>query len=203
MHLVIDSVEYIERGMPLFKSVQLELKQAQLVLLYSLQPAACSTLLDIVHFRKTAINSYIAINGKKLYRKAPSMVLLPGTGMLPTNISLRLAFAGYRCSWTDFQTALPDFKAEFNQSVSTLSAGEQRMCELYLCLHLNEHLSHRWIFLDQPFNHLSPVYVEKASEWINTAKTKAGVLITDTQVERPGIAPDVCYTLHQGRIKRS
>lgn len=203
MPLVVDSVEHFERGTPLFRSVQLEIKEAQLVRLFSQQPHVSSTLLNIIHFRTAAVNSYIAINGQKLYRKAANMILLPAAGLLPKNLSLEHAFAGYGCSWADFKMALPEFKATQNQTTATLSAGEQRMCEVYLCLHLNEQLANRWIFLDQPFLHLSPVYVDKVCEWIETAKVNAGILIVDTQLERAALQPDVSYTLNQGRITRS
>lgn len=203
MPLVIDSVEYFERGAPLFRSIQLEIKENELVRLFSQQPHVSSALLNIIHFRIAAVNSYIAINGQKLYRKAENMILLPAAGLLPKNTSLKLAFAGYGCSWADFKQVLPEFKATQNQTAATLSAGEQRMCELYLCLHLNEHLALRWLFLDQPFHHLSPVYVEKACEWITAAKVTAGILIVDTQPERAALSPDMSYSLSQGRIIRS
>lgn len=202
MRLVVDSVEYFERGMPLFKSVYIELKQKQLVQLFSYQQPACSLLFEIICFQKSAVNSYVAIDDQKLYRKPPNMVLMPADGLLPKNISLQLAFSGYGCSWKDFKLALPDFQASQHQKAHTLSAGELRMCELYLCLHLHEQLPHRWILLDQPFKHLSPVYIDKASDWIENAKGKAGILFTDTQTARPELMPDACYTLQNGRISR-
>lgn len=83
MPLVIDSVEYLERGAPLFRSIQLEIKENELVRLFSQQPHVSSALLNIIHFRIAAVNSYIAINGQKLYRKAENMILLPAAGLLP------------------------------------------------------------------------------------------------------------------------
>lgn len=203
MGLVIDSIEFSQRGAPLFKSVHLELHPRKLCLLYSHEAHVASTLLDIINFRKNALNSYVAIDGQKLYRKTDNMVLLPAGGLLPKNVSVQWAFKGYGCSWSDFSRALPNFKAGPYQKEATLSSGERRMCELYLCLHLYAHLPHRWIFLDQPFLHLSPVFIETAANWIETAKTNAGILLVDGQTERPQLHPDSIYTLHQGRIVRT
>ena len=202
MPFLVDSVEFFERGEPVFRSVQLEIKEAQLVRLFCQQPHVGSILLNIIHFRTTALNSYVAIDGQKLYRKTAGMILLPSAGLLPPNTTLNFAFKGYGCAWEDFKTALPQFKASPNQRGATLSAGEQRMCELYLCLHLNQQLPRRWLFLDHPFLHLSPLFTDIACGWIEAAKESAGILLVDTQKERPALKPDVHYTLYQGRISQ-
>lgn len=202
MSLVIDSVEYLQGGMALFKSVHIQAEQNQITTLYSLQPYAASLLIDIATFRRPAQNRYVALDGRPLFGMDQRLVYLPTHSILPPHLRLKQAFEWYGCSWTVFKEKLPAFGPHPEQKCSTLSSGEQRLCSLYLCLHLRETLANRWLLLDQPFTHLAPVMIDLAIDWLMHAKLTAGILLTDTMPDRPGLVSDKSYELRDGRVTK-
>ena len=60
-----------------------------------------------------------------------------------------------------FLKKFPDLKFDFNTKMKHLSGGEQRVIEIYLVLMKKSDL----VILDEPFNHLSPIYVEKIERY--------------------------------------
>lgn len=203
MSLVIDSVEYLQNGAALFKSVHIQAEQNQITTLYSMQQHAASLLIDIAAFRRPAQNRYVALDGLPLFGMHERLVYLPAHSILPPDLRLKQAFDWYGCSWALFKEKLPTFGPDPDQKCKTLSSGEQRLCSLHLCLHLRETLSNRWLLLDQPFKHLAPVMIDLAIDWLMHAKQSAGILLTDTVPDRPGLVSDKSYELRDGRVTRS
>lgn len=200
MSLVVDSIEYMQRGNALFKSVHIQAEQGQLTTVFSTQPHASSVLMELIAFRRPAQNRYVALDGAPLFGMHKQLVYLPAHSMLPPNLPIKLAFASYGCSWEEFKEKLPAFGAVPEQKGGTLSSGEQRLCSLYLCLQLRRQLPNRWLLLDQPFQHLAPVMIDLAIDWLREAKQGAGVLLTDAVPDRPGLLSDKAYVLRDGRI---
>ena len=61
-----------------------------------------------------------------------------------------------------------------NKKVKYFSGGEKRLLEILLVLHSGA----KYLLLDEPFNGLSPIYVEAIKSTIQNLKQK-GIIITD------------------------
>ncbi|WP_245583405.1 ATP-binding cassette domain-containing protein [Salinimicrobium terrae] len=62
-----------------------------------------------------------------------------------------------------------------NQKTGKLSAGQLKYLELLLLAHL----SHAFLFLDEPFSMVEPQYIEKIKELLISLKSTKGIVVTD------------------------
>ena len=81
-----------------------------------------------------------------------------------------------------------------NQRMGQLSGGERRFLEALMIL-----LSPvQFVLLDEPFSHLSPIYVEQLKTIIQEQKSQKGVLITDHLYRDVLEIADQTYLLQNG-----
>jgi ABC-type branched-subunit amino acid transport system ATPase component len=182
--LEIDSLEYNINGVPVFRGVYLACKAHEVTGLLVDSVETGSLLMQIAAWRKPALHRHVAMDGRAILKPDRNLIYLPTGRMLPAELQLIEAFKLYGCSIDAFEKRFPNFKANRYQGCGTLSSGERRMAEIYLCLNVRANVFGRWILLDQPFQHLSPVFAEMALELCHEARTNAGILITDTKASR-------------------
>ncbi|SHF47767.1 ABC transporter [Salegentibacter echinorum] len=75
-----------------------------------------------------------------------------------------------------------------------LSGGEQRVIEIYACLKTEANL----LLLDEPFSHLSPVYIEKIKALLLTEKLNKAIIISDHMYRHILEMSDELYLLKNG-----
>lgn len=123
--------------------------------------------------------------------------LLPQQNFIPGHLRLRQAFLLYKVSWTGFTSGFPDFRKYERVGINELSGGERRMVEIYLSIKSESAIA----LLDEPFSHLSPVYIEKAKELILEAAKEKAVILTDHMFRDVINVADDLYLLKNGCSK--
>ena len=73
------------------------------------------------------------------------------------------------------------------------------MCviEIYICLNSRAKL----ILLDEPFSHLSPIYIEKIKNLIQELKKEKAIILTDHMYRHILDSSDELYLLKNGSTK--
>lgn len=108
------------------------------------------------------------------YRRPQWVRYLPQVNFLPGFLKVAEAFDLFAVDLENFRTFFPEFTL-FNHCVTDLSGGQQRLVETYLIIRS----ASRFVLLDEPFTHISPVQVEKIKEIMLLEKPSKGFIITD------------------------
>ena len=69
----------------------------------------------------------------------------------------------------------PVLSKVLNTKIGNLSGGESRYLEIKLILNLDS----KFVFLDEPFNGISPVHIDIVKDMIRTQAGKKGIVLTD------------------------
>jgi ABC-type multidrug transport system ATPase subunit len=160
-----------------------------------------STLLRIIFGSLPAQNSFIRIDGKicrQPYKTPGDVAYLPKHHFLPHQLTL--------WNTVELYLGLTETTFFFEDSligglrankVSTLSGGELRYLEIKLLLHLPS----KFVLLDEPFNGVAPVMVDRLKNLIRQHAVHKGVILTDHDYENVlDVANRYCL-LYDGGIK--
>jgi ABC-type lipopolysaccharide export system ATPase subunit len=109
------------------------------------------------------------------YKKPHLLLYLPQFNFIPKQLNLKRIFKDYSINFSDFENYLPQFKNREKTAFKNLSGGERRLTELYIIIKSKT----RFVILDEPFSHLSPIQIDTIKELILEEKLNKGFLITD------------------------
>lgn len=160
-----------------------------------------STLLKIVFGTDKADSSFIRINGviyRKPYQTAGLVAYLPQDSFLPVQLTVAQAIAVYLGkNRADVFSADEIISNVLHHKIGTLSGGELRYLEIRLLLALPV----KFLLMDEPFNGISPVMIDKVKELIKECSTHKGIIITDHDYTNVlDVATRYCL-LHDGNLK--
>ena len=138
-----------------------------------------STLLKIIFGLETADYKFIKINGlvkTKSSEILPFVSYLDQNQFIPKQFSVKSAILlSINSSELDLfyqDDMIQQMKSRF---VNELSGGELRYLEVKIVLFNDS----QFVFLDEPYNGLSPIMINKINEIIESSKSKKAILITD------------------------
>ncbi|HSP40559.1 MAG TPA: hypothetical protein VLN46_03935, partial [Gillisia sp.] len=94
---------------------------------------------------------------------------------IPSHLKITTVFKLFGVSWTDFVADFDSFSTYANSTVREISGGERRLIEAYLIINSKADL----VLLDEPFTHLSPIYIEKFTKILKTETKNKAVVMTD------------------------
>lgn len=138
-----------------------------------------STLLKILFGSLYTDYKHISINGeclKQPFKKKGTISFLSQDNFLPKDMTVNkiIHFFNHQLDKSDFFDD-PILSKVLNTKIRSLSGGESRYLEVKLILSLNS----KFVFLDEPFNGISPIHIDLVKTMIiNQAKHK-GIVITD------------------------
>lgn len=195
--LKADSIEIDFNGRKILQGVYLECKQGEVLGLLGRNGCGKSTLLKIIFGSVKPVHKYVSIDAifvRKGYLKS-QIAYLPQHHYLPTGISIiRLAqqivdpFV-----WDEF-AAYPVYQNHFNKTVNGLSGGEWRQLEMLMVLYSKA----KFILLDEPFTHISPIQVEEFKSIITSRSKTRGIIVTDHYYKNVLEVSDRLLLLHNG-----
>lgn len=198
--LEVDSLQVRFNHRLVLGDVSFQLRQGEILGLLGRNGAGKSVLLKSIsgHLQPDQmflrIHNQVCLPSKK---RESTISFLPQDNCIPDNFTvdkaLKLSLDGF--------TILKVLQIEEIQNnlfvrVDNLSGGIRRYLEVILVLYS----SADFVFLDEPFNGLSPIMIEKVATFIQQNPIQKGILITDHQHE---IVRSICTKialLNEGKL---
>lgn len=129
------------------------------------------------------------------YKRPDLLGYLPQFNFVPESLRLKKVFRDFELLYDEFETIFPEFSGRRNESIGGLSGGQRRLTEVYLMTKSRA----RFVMLDEPFSHLSPLYIEKIMELLTEEKKNKGFLVTDHLYRHVCGISDAIYLLKSGK----
>lgn len=177
--LEIDSVRKQYDNKTIVSDVYLKCETGNIIGLLGRNGSGKSTLLKIVFGIVSAEYKFIRINGSvksKTNQLLYDISYLPQENFIPNTFSVKKAI-----SLTIAKPKQPDFyddemiESLKDKKIKDLSGGELRYLEIKLILSNPS----KFVLLDEPYNGLSPIIIEKINTLIQEKAKEKGIIITD------------------------
>jgi ABC-type multidrug transport system ATPase subunit len=181
--LEVDSVRKHFDNKLVVSDVYLKCETNEIIGLLGRNGSGKSTLLKIIFGIVSAENKCIRIDGvvkNKVSQLLKEISYLHQEQFIPNHLTVKKAIS---LSISIEKTAgfLEDtmIQSILDKKINYLSSGELRYLEIKLVL-FN---SSKFVLLDEPYNGLSPIMVEKVNQLIKDNSSKKGIVITDHDYE--------------------
>ena len=190
--LEVDSIRKHFENKLIISDVYLKCETSEIIGLLGRNGSGKSTLLRIIFGIVSAENKCIRINGTvklKTSKILKDISYLHQEQFIPNYLSVKKAVF-LSIDNEIINEFLDDYLIQdiLYKKVSQLSTGELRYLEIKLVLYN----SSKFVLLDEPFNGLSPIMIEKVIQLIQMNTSKKGIIITDHDYENViGIATRV------------
>lgn len=159
-----------------------------------------SSLMNIIYGTIKASTQSIRFNGDHVAQayQVPGLIgYLTQFNFSPKSLTLQRIFSDFEVEYAGFEKVFPGFISKYKSKVHTLSGGQRRLAEIYVLLNSKA----KFILLDEPFTHLSPVLTDQVKELITEAVVSKGILLSDHMYAHViDISTDL-YLLTEGKIK--
>ncbi|MEZ4902562.1 MAG: ATP-binding cassette domain-containing protein [Spirosomataceae bacterium] len=193
--LEADSIDLSFRGRKILQNIYLKIPTNQVTALLGRNGSGKSCLLQIIFGTLTPTYKSVRWCGKYIelpFRKQGLMCYLPQHPLTPSSMRVEEAFRRYNVPLDTIEyDKMPLLKP---QRMGQLSGGERRFLETLMVLFSPV----AFVLLDEPFSHLSPLYVEQLKAYIQTQKCKKGIIITDHLYKEVLAIADQTYLLQNG-----
>ena len=192
-----DSIQLGLEGRRVLSDIYLKCETGKITGLLGRNGQGKSCLMKII-FGSIVSEKSLRIDNLSIYkakRKHELLLYLPQFNFIPKALSLKRIFKDFELEISDFVDQFPEFKANYNASIQSMSGGERRLIELYVIVMSRT----QFAMLDEPFTHLNPVQIEKVKELLLKEKYNKGLLITDHMYEHILDISDSLYILKNGK----
>ncbi len=159
MILEIDNVELYFKNKRILNGVYLKAETGKVTGILGSNGCGKSCLLNIIFGSLKPKYKLVRINGKPILKplyQTKKASYLPQHHFIPDRIQTKKVFHLFNVSWDDFANKFKQFSPYRNLRFNKLSGGERRLIETYIILKSNSEI----ILLDEPFSHLSPLYIK-------------------------------------------
>lgn len=197
--LEISSVRLLYGDRLILSDVYLKIETGNIIGLLGRNGEGKSSLMRVIYGTIESEKS-IFINDNPVYEsyKYPNLVrYLPQHNFIPKNLSLKRVFSDFRVDYDDFVNMFPDFKDRQKSKVGDLSGGMIRLTELFLIIKSNT----KFVLLDEPFTHISPIQANTIKSIIEKEATVKGFLITDHMYRNILKVCDRVYLILNGKTR--
>jgi ABC-type lipopolysaccharide export system ATPase subunit len=177
--LEIDSIQKNYGHKSVLSDVFLQCKTGEIIGVLGRNGSGKSTLLQITaglisaDFKRITINKILKNTNAKICQ---DISYLSQDNFIPNHFSVKTAIE-LSIDKNILESFLKDnlINSIINKKINQLSGGELRYLEIKLVLENNK----KFALLDEPYNGLSPIAVEKINQLILENKVKKGIIITD------------------------
>lgn len=160
-----------------------------------------STFLKILFGTLMADNRFIRINSaiySKPYLKKGQINYLHQDAFLPGNLTVKKAIDLFLPRKSELLLTDPMIGNSRDKQIKVLSGGEGRYLEIRLILESGA----RFILLDEPFNGLSPLIIDRVKEFIIARSADTGIILTDHDYRNVLDIANRYYLMFDGGIRR-
>jgi lipopolysaccharide export system ATP-binding protein len=177
--LEIDSVVKSYDTRVILTDIYLKCKTGDIIGMLGRNGTGKSTLLKILFGILQADRKFIRIDGKfydQPYKTINELCYLPQHSFLPQHLRVEKIVDLYlgKSKKVSFLDDLVLSELSTNK-ISQMSGGELRYLEIKLLLHLES----KFVLLDEPFNGVSPLLIEKIKKMILEMSEFKGIILTD------------------------
>lgn len=195
--LEADGIQVEFNNKKILLSIYLKCETGKITGLLGKNGSGKSCLMKIIH-QSLDCEGSIRIDGqplKQLNHFNKQILYLPQHNFIPNNLFLKSVFDHFSLDFTGFKNIFPEFSSKEKDSIGSFSGGEKRLIELYIIIKSNT----KFVLLDEPFTHLSPIQIERVRELILFEKANKGFLLTDHMYQHIINLSDNLYLLREGR----
>lgn len=176
--LEIDSVLFGFGSRKLLSDVYLKCETGKIIGLIGRNGTGKTSLFNIIYGTLTPNHKSIRLNEQSIripYKESGLIKYLPQYNFIPKQLTLKRIFSDFNLDFSLFEKLFIDFKTKYNSPINELSGGQRRLVEVYIIIKSTS----KFILLDEPFSHLTPLLIETIKELIEEEKKNKGFLITD------------------------
>lgn len=176
--LEIDSVLFEFGSRKLLSDVYLKCETGKITGLIGRNGIGKTTLFNIIYGTLTPNHKSIRLNEQSIripYKESGLIKYLPQYNFIPKQLTLKRIFSDFNLDFSLFEKLFIDFKTKYNSPINELSGGQRRLVEVYIIIKSTA----KFLLLDEPFSHLTPLLIETIKELIEEEKKNKGFLITD------------------------
>jgi ABC-type multidrug transport system ATPase subunit len=198
--LEVDSVQKQYDGKIVLSDVYLKCETNNIIGILGRNGSGKSTLLKIIFGLVNADFKFVRIDGvvkSKTSDLLNQISYLPQENFIPNIFSVKKAIL-----LSISKDKLEEFYADqmiqsiLNKKIKHLSGGELRYLEIKLILNNPS----KFVLLDEPYNGLSPLMVEKINALITSMSNKKGIIITDHNYENVIKVSTKIVLMKEGKI---
>lgn len=200
MLLEIDNVELYFKNLRVLNGIYLKAETGKVTGILGRNGCGKSSLLDIAFGNLKPKYKLIRIDKKPILKslyKTGLVNYLPQYDTVPKSIKIKQLFDWFCIDWYIFSNRFNEFSTYQNQKFGELSDGERRFTEAYLSLKGKNKI----VFLDEPFNGISPLLIEHVKTIINEVKETKIIILTDHRFDDVIEVTDTLYLLNNGSTK--
>ncbi len=197
----LDNVELYFKNKPILNGIYLKVETGKVTALLGRNGCGKSSVMEIAFGNLKPKYKLIRINNKAYLKPLYTSGLvkyLPQYHFISGGMTLDAVFKLFKLDWTAFTHMFEAFAKYHKTKFKGLSGGERRLIEIYCILKSKSEL----VFLDEPFSHLAPLYIEAIQQLILEEKVKKAILISDHMYEHIMASADRVYLLKNGCTKR-
>ena len=176
--LEVDNIELKFKNQKVLNSLYIKAEKGKILGILGRNGCGKSSLLRIIFGELKPQNKLIRINNKPILKPLYTLKkcsFLPQFNLFPNSFTIKDCFYYYNINIESFLKDFNLYKNKVHDKLYTLSGGERRLLETYLTLKSKSEI----ILLDEPFSHLSPIYVKKIIALITSFKDEKILIITD------------------------
>jgi len=197
--LEVDSVYLEFNGRRILSDIYLRCQTGKITGLLGRNGNGKSCLMNVIYGNLKASSQSVRIDDEHVpnaYQRPDLLLNLPQFNFIPKNLSLKRIFSDFNVDYSSLELVFPEFKSKYKTAIKDLSGGQGRLIEIFLLLKK----SSRFVMLDEPFSHLSPIHIEVVKELIQQEKANKGFLITDHMFRHIVQICDDLYVLADGKM---
>ena len=181
--LEVDSVQKQYNGKSILSDVYLKCEVGDIIGILGRNGSGKSTLLKIIFGIVTADFKFVRVDGavkSKISDLLNEISYLPQENFIPNSFSIKKTI-----QLSIVKDKLHDFYADemiqsmLDKKIKHLSGGELRYLEIKLILNN----ASKFVLLDEPYNGLSPIVIEKINKLITAMSRVKGIIVTDHNYE--------------------
>ncbi|SHM80455.1 ATP-binding cassette domain-containing protein [Flavobacterium xinjiangense] len=181
--LEVDSVQKKHDGKIIVSDVYLKCETKDIIGILGRNGSGKSTLLKIIFGIVTADFKFVRVDGvvkSKTSDLLNEISYLPQENFIPNLFFVKKAI-GLSVANDKLQEFYEDeiIQTILNKKINQLSGGELRYLEIKLILNKNS----KFVLLDEPYNGLSPIMIDKINVLVTKYSNIKGIIITDHNYE--------------------
>lgn len=199
--LHVDSVMKSYDGRPILTDIFIGCETGEVVGLLGRNGCGKSTLLKIIFGSLSPDNRFVRIDQKQIHGLSDGhryINYLPQDGFLPNHIKVRTIIKSFCDNQNSVLVAGHHLiKPCLDKKSGDMSGGEKRFLEVLLMIYSRA----EFVLIDEPFNGISPLYVDEIKRHIKSQSTNKGFIVTDHSYENILEIATRVVLIHDGAMR--